>query len=163
MEYIWVHGPSGIGKRWLIRLIRKDRDIRERFEIKPSFGVCGKDIDREEDIETVDEILAVSGNPLLIKWQPIYDSLVLALKEARPEAVHRVWLVWRPFDRHYSDFKNRRRACGQTEPTEEDVQRERKQRVGDVRTLRDQGFAVQLVDTSDSDFPQLKEFPEELV
>ncbi len=103
MQYFFIAGPSGIGKRTLIRrLVGSPGDrVRTRIGIVGRLGIldCSYSVDE----------LALHGEAIdsaVVGWQGAYDDVIDRSTIAHPNAERVIILLWRPLSEHWRIFRD---------------------------------------------------------
>ena len=107
MEYVWITGPSAIGKYTLANRLAdaNNAELRERLGIANPVQLIGY-------AQSFEQLAAFDNFKTgLIIWQVKQDHLIDELAERKPAAEQRIILVWRPFDQHLAGYKEKRLRC----------------------------------------------------
>lgn len=101
-EYIWMVGPSGVGKRAFIQRLGRDPGLRAKFDIPVGFEGRGPGVRLDDSTHVRASDLALSCAPaVVIKWQDSGQSEIAALLNLRPGSRHRIIVLRRdPLTNH---------------------------------------------------------------
>jgi len=154
-DFIWICGASCVGKKTLIeKLSRNEGELRLRFAIIGSFFACGPGLDRAEASIQASELADMKDDHIAIKWQWIHKGIPQQLRLLRPDARHRVILVYRPFAEHFAAVQQRNPEWGWDA---ERVTRERESAREFCRVLSGDGFPVEAVDGTDVAYRRIED------
>lgn len=149
MEYLWICGPSAVGKRTLIEKLTHPQNI----DLRARFGIAGSVEHLQGDPQGG---LQGTADHVLIKWQ--FGNHV-AITTCRAVGTTRIVLLWRHFEDRLRDMR-RRRSCDWDATVSEDVIRQEWRRVSHLfRELEKAGVPVELVDASVTGYPPLTAWP----
>lgn len=150
MEYVWITGPSAIGKKTLADSLAdpNNADLRKRLGIGEPVQLLGYPTELEQ-------LAVLDGAEMgLIIWQVKQDRLIDEIAKQMPDAEQRIILVWRPFDLHLVGYKEKRLRCyanGFSAETPEEEWREALRHVRATDTdyvLKHSTTAITVVDAS---------------
>lgn len=104
-NYIWICGPSAIGKKYFMDNLKESEELHHRF------GVIGLlesympiNNDEEKEIEKIESIRAQF---VLLKWQYRTHPLVSKLRVSHPAGSQKGIILWMPEEKHYEYFKKK--------------------------------------------------------
>lgn len=161
MEYVWIAGPSAIGKSTLANHLANphNADLRERLDITEPAQLIGY-------AQSFEQLAAFDGSKTgLIIWQVAQD-FIDEIAERMPAAKQRIMLVWRPFAMHSEGYKEKRLRCypgnfSANTPEEEWVEALKYIRPTDSGyVLRHSAMQITVVDASDG-YAVLPEWPKD--
>ena len=113
-EYIHICGASCVGKKTLRRKFEDNEPgIRERFGILGSFsfhGPCYNSVSMTLN-ELVENILSAQENHVFHLWQHYSHGIIQEIMDAKLDCEHRIFLLWRPWNKHLRSLRERQRRC----------------------------------------------------
>ena len=141
-QYVSFCGHSGVGKKTLMKMLVADEPpgLRERFGITGSvgaYGLPGQTID-------LGEIIRAREETVLHFWQDSRRDWIEKLRQTFPEDIHRIILLWRPWDSHSAALLARNTPGYRPSPA--DVAANwREMRMPEFRKFEADGFEVELI------------------
>lgn len=107
-KFIWVLGPSGVGKATFVARLLSDPEMRVRFAIDDDVIAFGPGFQGQQKQATPAATLATaSSRAVLVKWQAIGDKEIERLHRLRPAAEHHLFLLQRPAVDNHRDLHRR--------------------------------------------------------
>lgn len=108
MRFIWVMGPSGVGKKTFIEHLQTDAELRSYLDIPDTFVARGPSLGgQSEAITRAVDLAKIEAPVVVVKWQAIGDSEVDELVKLRPDAEHHIFHLQRPPEQIHEDLKER--------------------------------------------------------
>lgn len=143
-QIVFVAGHSATGKKTFIDKVfsPEGADLRERFRLTGKMERLGA------GFGSISMALHTKIDTVLIKWQFADHYWIEVLKKMMPSAQHRIILLWKPFDDHFTDLMERQTKQGKIEwtPKPGELEKEWYEKIiplfGDIH-LR--GFRLELI------------------
>jgi len=115
-KFIWVLGPSGVGKATFVARLLSDPEMRDRLAIDDDVSAFGPGFQGQQRQATPAATLAAaSSRAVLVKWQAIGDKEIERLQRLLPAAEHHLFLLRRPAADNHRDLHLRTPSSLETE------------------------------------------------
>jgi hypothetical protein len=116
--YLSICGDSAVGKSTLIRKLLADSDgLRRRFHIETgtveAYGPCFYGDGPAWNERWREQIVVTTADVVLYQWQHKNHELIGQLYSRFPDCEHRVVLIWRPWEEHWNDYRQKHRATAE--------------------------------------------------
>jgi len=149
-KFVWVMGPSGVGKRTFVERAMEDPELRRRFELGDDLSAFGPGFQGQSAQGTKARALAAANSlVVLVKWQAIGDREVEQLRTLAPKAEHHLFLLQRPPGDNHRDLH--RRTPSSTE-TQEGIAAFAANTLQACRERAERGFILTIIDASNDEY-----------
>lgn len=164
MEFLHLVGLSATGKLTLLRKLIESPETKRRFGIGTSVEIFGPSSAPIGGLSfrSFDSLRRATSPFNLHKWQFCSHYILMPTRDLFPDAVHKILIVWRPFS-EIREAIIRRQLPKEApwQPTTRDLEVQWNELiVPNFREVAKQGFALEIVDGSKPDYPQIS--PEEV-